>query len=43
VDIAGVEIIGGYPESTLAGMEPTDLPQIRRALEMGIDGSSRKK
>lgn len=37
VDIEGVKIIQGYAGSSLAGIIPEELPQIKRALELGIE------
>jgi len=38
MDIEGIRIIQGYEGSTLAGVVPEELPQIARAIELGIDG-----
>jgi uncharacterized protein (DUF362 family) len=37
LDIEGVKIIQGFPGNTLAGLKPEELPQIARALELGVD------
>jgi uncharacterized protein (DUF362 family) len=37
MDIAGVKIIQQYPGNSLADVVPTELPQIRRARELGVD------
>jgi len=36
LDIEGVKIIQSYEGNDLAGIKPEELPQIKRALEMGI-------
>lgn len=37
IDVEGVKIIQTYEGNDLSGIVPEELPQIRRALEMGID------
>lgn len=37
LDIEGVTIIQEFEGNSLAGSEPRELPQIRRALELGVD------
>jgi len=37
IDIEGIKIIQSYPGNSLAGLEPEELPQIKRALELGIE------
>jgi uncharacterized protein (DUF362 family) len=41
MDIEGIRIIQGYEGNDLAGITPEELPQIARAIEMGIDGHGR--
>jgi uncharacterized protein (DUF362 family) len=36
-DIEGIKIIQSYDGNDLAGIKPEELPQIKRALELGID------
>jgi uncharacterized protein (DUF362 family) len=38
IDLEGIKIIQGYEGSDLAGIVPEELPQMKRALELGIDG-----
>ncbi|MBU0976318.1 MAG: DUF362 domain-containing protein [Patescibacteria group bacterium] len=42
VDIEGVGIIQGFEGNSLGGVKPEELPQIKRAMELGIDSNSRK-
>jgi Uncharacterized conserved protein len=37
LDLEGVRIIQSYEGNDLAGLKPEELPQIKRALELGID------
>lgn len=37
LDVEGIKIIQSYPGNSLAGLEPEKLPQIARAMEMGLD------
>jgi len=37
IDLEGVKIIQGFAGNDLAGLKPEDLPQIKRAIELGID------
>jgi uncharacterized protein (DUF362 family) len=37
MDIEGVKIIQSYEGNDLAGIKPEDLPQIKRAIELGVD------
>ncbi len=37
IDLEGVKIIQGYDGNSLAGIVPEQLPQLKRALELGID------
>jgi len=37
IDLDGVKIIQSYEGNDLVGIKPEDLPQIKRALELGID------
>ncbi len=37
LDIEGVGIIQGYEGNSLGDIEPAQLPQIKRAIEMGVD------
>ncbi|MDD5251313.1 MAG: DUF362 domain-containing protein [Patescibacteria group bacterium] len=39
LDKEGVRIIQQYPGNALAKIAPEDLPQIRRAIEMGVDAT----
>jgi uncharacterized protein (DUF362 family) len=39
MDIEGVRIIQSYEGNDLEGMAPEGLPQIKRAVEIGIDRS----
>ena len=36
VDVEGIKIIQGYPGNSLGRIKPEELPQIKRALEMGV-------
>lgn len=36
IDIEGVKIIRSFEDNSLKGVEPTELPQIKRAMELGI-------
>lgn len=38
LDMEGVRIIRSYEGNSLAGVQPEDLPQIVRAVAMGVDG-----
>lgn len=37
IDIEGVKIIQSFPNNSLKGVAPEELPQIKRAIEMGIE------
>ncbi len=37
LDIEGVRVIQSYPGNGLEGVVPEELPQIKRAIEMGVD------
>lgn len=37
IDVEGVKIIQGFERNSLAGIDPWQLPQIKRAVELGID------
>lgn len=36
IDIEGIKIIQTYPGNSLIGLNPSELPQIKRAIELGI-------
>lgn len=36
IDVEGIKIIQGYRGNSLAGIDPRQLPQIKRAVQMGI-------
>ena len=38
IDLEGIKIIQSYENNDLAGIVPEQLPQMKRALELGIDG-----
>lgn len=40
IDIEGIRIIQSFPGNSLTGIDPTELPQIKKAVEFGIDKSS---
>lgn len=37
IDIEGIKIIQSFPGNSLAGIVPEELPQIKRAMELGIE------
>lgn len=37
IDLEGIKIIQSFPGNSLKGINPLELPQIKRALEMGIE------
>lgn len=37
IDIEGIKTIQSFPKNSLANINPEELPQIKRAMEMGID------
>ena len=39
IDVEGIKIIQGFKGNSLAGIDPWQLPQIKRAVELGIDNS----
>jgi uncharacterized protein (DUF362 family) len=36
IDVEGIKIIQGYQGNSLVGIDPWELPQIKRAIELGL-------